>query len=281
MDEVLSQKAKLSLKAYMELKSFLAKHLGALEADQARHNLMLGLINRAQKDPSKVRVWSLGDGAACAMQTPPHNIVLGDLNEVQCEELAKIVMNLEFIGCIGPDDTAEMLANCLSKLGIIHKLGMPQRIYTLDQSPIYPNCPGKGRKSRPNDQELFCDWFRRFVRETEPNEPSLTIERMIKTFDDHPIFFWEVEGKPVSMAARNRETKDGSNISFVFTPPELRGKGYAGSVTAFACADAFKEGKKVCFLYTDLRNPISNKVYQKIGFRPRCDSKTYRRIETT
>ncbi len=264
----------------MELKTFLAKHLDALEANQARHNLMLGLINRAHRDPSKVRIWSLGDGAACAIQTPPHNIVLGDLNQAQCEKLAQTVVNLDFIGCLGPDDTAEMLANCLTKLGIAHKLGMPQRIYTLDQPPTYPNCQGHGRKSISNDQDLFCDWFMRFVRETAPNEPPFTKERMIETFTERPVFFWEVDGKPVSMAARNRETKDGSNISLVFTPPELRGRGYAGSVTAFACEDVLKEGKRTCFLYTDLRNPASNKVYQNIGFRPWCDSMIYRRRKT-
>jgi predicted GNAT family acetyltransferase len=117
-----------------------------------------------------------------------------------------------------------------------------------------------------------------FVHETAPNDPPLTKERIIDTFKERPVFFWEVDGQPVSMAARNRETKDGSNISFVYTPPELRGRGYAGSVTAFACEDTFKDGKKVCFLYTDLRNPISNRIYQKIGFRPWCDSKNYVRV---
>lgn len=274
------QKAKLGLRAPMELKSFLAKHLDALEADQARHNLMLGLINRAQRDPSKVRIWSLGEGAACAIQTPPHYIVLGDLNRTQCEELAQTVVNLDFIGCVGPDDTTEMLASCLTKLGIAHELERPQRIYTLDQPPTYPNCKGRGRKSTSDDKDLFCDWFMRFIRETAPNEPPFTKERMIETFIERPVYFWEVDGKNVSMAARNRETKNGSNISFVFTPPELRGNGYAGSVTAFACEDVFKDGKKVCFLYTDLRNPISNRVYQKIGFRPWCDSKIYARLKT-
>lgn len=77
------------------------------------------------------------------------------------------------------------------------------------------------------------------------------------------------------MASRTRDTKEGSNISFVHTPPNLRGKGYGGSATAFACEDVFKDGKKICFLSTDLRNPISNKVYQKIGFTPWCDSQTF------
>jgi predicted GNAT family acetyltransferase len=241
---------------------------------------MLGIINRAQSDPSKIRFWSLGDGAACAIQTPPHYLVLGDLNRNQYDELASTVQDLDFLGCIGADGTAEALAAKLTELGVPHELGMPQRIYVLDHKPRYPSCEGKGRKAKPEELGLFLEWFFCFYREAVPHE-SPNEEHMKKVFADRPVFFWEAEGKPVAMAVRNRETKDGSNISLVFTPSALRGRGYAGAVTAFACDDVFREGKKFCFLYTDLRNPISNRVYQKIGFRPWCDSKTYSRVKNT
>jgi predicted GNAT family acetyltransferase len=32
------------------------------------------------------------------------------------------------------------------------------------------------------------------------------------------------------------------------------------------------EGRKFCFLYTDLANPTSNHIYQEIGYRPVCDA---------
>ncbi len=257
---------------------FLSKHMSALEKDQPRHNLFLGIINRAKADPSAVRYWSLGEGAACAIQTPPNFLVLGDLSKKQCDEFAKIIQKLDFIGCLGSGDSAERLAQSLTEMGIIHALEVPQRIYVLEKQPKYPDCEGQGRKYRPQDRDLFCDWFYHFSNEATPHETAPEKERIKKMFADIPVFFWVVDGKPVSMASINRETKDGSNISFVFTPPELRGRGYAGSVTAYACENAFKEGKKICFLYTDLRNPISNKVYQKIGFYSWCDSKIYKRV---
>ena len=58
----------------------------------------------------------------------------------------------------------------------------------------------------------------------------------------------------------------------VYTPPPLRGKGYGGSVTAAVVEQAFAEGKTMACLYTDLRNPFSNRCYAKIGFKPVCDS---------
>lgn len=35
------------------------------------------------------------------------------------------------------------------------------------------------------------------------------------------------------------------------------------------------DGRKFCFLYTDLANPISNHVYQKMGYEPVTDATVY------
>ena len=36
-------------------------------------------------------------------------------------------------------------------------------------------------------------------------------------------------------------------------------------------ASGFDEGFDFCSLFTDLANPISNAIYQQIGYRPVCD----------
>jgi uncharacterized protein len=36
------------------------------------------------------------------------------------------------------------------------------------------------------------------------------------------------------------------------------------------------EGRTFCFLYTDLSNPTSNRIYIDIGYEPVCDSWNYR-----
>ncbi len=68
----------------VDLTTFRARHQAALEQDQARHNLMLGLLGVAEKDPTKVRLWSLGDGSRCALQMGERNLVLGDLEGDDC-----------------------------------------------------------------------------------------------------------------------------------------------------------------------------------------------------
>lgn len=259
----------------VSLEEFLSRHLEALEADQAKHNLMLGLLNRAHKDPSKVRLWSLGEGAACAVQTPPHFIVLGDLHKQHAEILANALAGLDFNGCIGADPVPETFVAALAKNGVRLKLGMPQRIYTLQKQPTFPKAEGRGRLARSDDKQKYIDWVIQFSIEANPHQKPPSREELDKVAFDRPVFFWEVDGAVVAMASRTRETKAGSNISLVYTPEEFRGRGYGGSVTAFACEHAFAEGKKIAFLYTDLRNPTSNKIYQKIGFEPWCDARTY------
>jgi predicted GNAT family acetyltransferase len=52
----------------------------------------------------------------------------------------------------------------------------------------------------------------------------------------------------------------------------LRGRGYAGAVTAAVVDSIFAEGRTAACLYVDLRNPYSTRCYAKIGFQPVCRS---------
>src|SRR5262249_6751434 len=67
-----------------------------------------------------------------------------------------------------------------------------------------------------------------------------------------------------------RRTRHAAAIAGVYTPPALRGRGYARSVTAAVVERIFAEGKIAACLYSDLRNPSSNRCYAKIGFQPGC-----------
>jgi predicted GNAT family acetyltransferase len=74
------------------------------------------------------------------------------------------------------------------------------------------------------------------------------------------------------MAQKNREMQTVSGVSYVYTPPYFRGKGYATSCVADLSRLLLKEGFTKCVLYTDLANPTSSSIYQKVGYRPVCDS---------
>ena len=55
-------------------------------------------------------------------------------------------------------------------------------------------------------------------------------------------------------------------IGFVFTPRELRGRGYASRLVAELSQAQLDAGRGFCVLYTDLGNPTSNAIYQRVGY---------------
>ena len=89
------------------------------------------------------------------------------------------------------------------------------------------------------------------------------------------LVLWWHDGVPVSMAGFGGPTPNGNRVGPVYTPPELRGRGYATACVAELTARLLNE-KRFVFLYTDLANPTSNSIYQKIGYRPVCDVDQYR-----
>ena len=83
---------------------------------------------------------------------------------------------------------------------------------------------------------------------------------------------WEVDGEPVAQAAARAVVAGMSRIGPVYTPPEHRGRGYAAAVTAAAARWALGSGARHVLLYTDLANPTTNRLYPRLGFRPRYDA---------
>ena len=85
---------------------------------------------------------------------------------------------------------------------------------------------------------------------------------------------WD-NGQPVAMAAKVRPTRNGMTISLVYTPPEQRRHGYATACVAALSQQLLDEGWQFCTLFTDLANPTSNSIYQKIGYQPVADFNDY------
>ena len=54
------------------------------------------------------------------------------------------------------------------------------------------------------------------------------------------------------------------------------GQGVARALTAAASQDQLDRGRRFVFLFTDLANPTSNKIYRSIGYEPVCDVDMYR-----
>lgn len=90
-------------------------------------------------------------------------------------------------------------------------------------------------------------------------------------------FFGLLQGEQLlSIAAITHRLSEGRCLSYVYTPPKLRGQDYAGLTVEYLCRHIFQHpSMKLIFLYADESNPYSNRLYQKLGFEMVCVSKTF------
>ena len=79
-------------------------------------------------------------------------------------------------------------------------------------------------------------------------------------------FVLEVGGAPVAQAGFNAVIPDMVQVGFVFTPPQLRGRGYAAQAVAGALQIARARGAVRATLFT--QNPQAERAYARLGFEP-------------
>jgi predicted GNAT family acetyltransferase len=127
---------------------------------------------------------------------------------------------------------------------------------------------------------LLLEWVIAFHDEALPEAaPRHDLEAMVGRWignEGRTAYLWEVDGRVVSLVAAGSQTPSGSRIGPVYTPPGERGNGYASALTAAASQHQLDSGRRFCFLFTDLANPTSNRIYQAIGYEPVADVDQYR-----
>jgi len=172
--------------------------------------------------------------------------------------------------------TAAAFTDAWSRLGGPRfELARSERIYRLDTVRAPAHLSGSMRTATEDDFDLALEWLQAFATDTgEPtnSDPAGSARRFIPARPGtRALMLWEVDGQPVSMAGYTGPTPHGMRISAVYTPPNLRKRGYASACVATLSQHLLDEGRQFCFLFTDLANPTSNHIYQQIGYEPVCD----------
>lgn len=133
---------------------------------------------------------------------------------------------------------------------------------------ILPPRPAAGalRPASAGDLPVVVPFARAFYHDiNEPLDDSP--ERVESAIREKRLFLWCDGDRVVSMAAWAGPTPNGVRVNFVYTPPELRGRGYASNCVAALTQRLLDSGRKFVFLFTDMANPTSNAVYKAIGYR--------------
>ncbi|MGX1369025.1 hypothetical protein RKD19_004384 [Streptomyces canus] len=143
-------------------------------------------------------------------------------------------------------------------------------------TPPEPFPAGRGRPVGERDHEHLMQMCRGFTADVGE---TVTIDagNWARTrFADKHYTFWETpDGTPVSMAGANPMVAGLVQVDPVYTPGHLRGRGYAGAVTAEVSRAALLAGARDVVLFTDAANPTSNALYRRLGYVPVVDWISY------
>jgi GNAT superfamily N-acetyltransferase len=280
----------LTLHRYDDVDEFLRATAPFLAEREAEHNLIFGISSWLRRNPALVDEPPAfiavsdpgGTIVAASIQTPPNNPVLSMVDQLEAVDLIADAYGSDVPGVLGsPEAAARFAARWVERSGGRAAVAMAERIFRLERVIPPRATTGAWRLFEPGDRDLVAEWMIAFVVEATPEDPpSLAdardaIDRWIRqegTFG----YLWDDRGEPASLAAARGETPNGIRIGPVYTPPEHRGQGYASAVTAAASQDQLDRGRRFVFLFTDLSNATSNKIYQAIGYEPVCDVDMYR-----
>jgi uncharacterized protein len=261
---------------------FLERGAELLLGDEARHNLILGLAGTLRDHPGLYpdhALWLVEDGSGpvgAALRTRPSNLVLARGSGDAVALLAGSVDD-DLPGVVGAVPEVDAFAAAYGKPATPRAR---QGIYALERVVPPAPVPGRARPATRSDRDFLLGWWRDFSLEALPGDDidDARLARSLDyrfTSDAAGVALWEDAGRPVSMAGFGSPTPTGIRIGPVYTPPEHRGRGYASALTAHVSAEQLAAGRRFCFLYTDLANPTSNKIYVAIGYERVCDSVEY------
>ncbi|GAA1989063.1 GNAT family N-acetyltransferase [Catenulispora subtropica] len=207
------------------------------------------------------------------LRTPPHPALLSGMPPHAAEALVAELPEVTAVDGASDVVTAFSDTWVAAAPGRAAEVTARHRLYRLtDLTPPQPMPEGAARLAGPADRAVLLDWFAAFADEAD--EPAAASARLVDDRMEHGgMVLWEVDGVPVSMAGATPSVGGMVRVGPVYTPPTLRGRGYAGGVTMAISRRAQDAGNEAV-LFTDLANPTSNALYQRLGYREVQDYRT-------
>ena len=272
--------------------AFLSAAGSFLEVHEAENNLLFGICSTIRAAPhlftdEPPTLASVADRTgrvvAATLRTPPWNQVLSWVDELDATvALVEHLRDRPLPGVVGPKfASARFAAAWTAATGQPTRVEMAERIFRVERVVAPQRRPaGAWRIVEARDRDLIARWLIAFHDEATPESPPIpdpagVADRLVAQVG-RIGYVWEDGGEVVSLVGAGGETPNGVRIGPVYTPPERRGRGYASVLTAAASQDQLDRGRRFVFLFTDLANPTSNRIYQSIGYEAVCDVDQYR-----
>ena len=245
---------------------------------EAENTVPLGAALRCRRRPQADAVMLvLQDSAAVALaaiMTPPHALVL---SAGEPQAIAFLVEALREAGLWPPGvfGLAPMVERfALSWCGRAGAEAHPEAqmlLYRARRIVSPAVVPGALRTATAEDVDWLAAWQRRFAvqaglsaAEQAADMQAVTAARIARG----EMAFWAVAGRPVASAAFVPTTAagDAGRINAVFTLEEERGKGYASACVAALSTRLLAQGWRYCLMFADRSNPITTRIYPRLGY---------------
>ncbi|MCH5675815.1 GNAT family N-acetyltransferase [Streptomyces gilvus] len=222
------------------------------------------------------------EGAVRAVyfRTPPYRLNVTSLTPEEADALAAHLAadGRPLPGVSGERASVAELARAWERhTGARAAVRERQRLYRLDALTAPGPVPqGRARVAGEADREQLVCWYREFTAAVGEGASQRAESWADARISYGGVTFWEdADGTPLSMAGATPMVAGQVRVAPVYTPADLRGRGYAGAVTAEVSRAARASGADEVLLFTDLSNPTSNALYQRIGYRPVADFDLY------
>jgi GNAT superfamily N-acetyltransferase len=269
-----------------DVAEFLATAGSFLREDRARNTVLLTVsetvrINPAHYtagaagDPAKLPIfgwWTDGSTGAIGgafLQTPPFPVLLSAVSPEAAADLAATLAGRPLAGVNSHQETATAFADAWSRhTGSGVAVHLRTRLYRLGEL-TWPDPVPDGAPRTPGEQDagLLADWFEAFSIEVHDMDGTEHTAAVRERLSYGGLTLWESGGEPVSIAGLTRQVAGMVRVGPVYTPPRWRGRGYGSAATAEVSRAALAAGAEEVLLFTDLANPVSNSIYQHIGYR--------------
>jgi len=260
-----------------------------LRADRVRNTVLLTVAETALVNPGIYGAGSEAGSEASARQlfgwwtdgqagqavrgaflhTPPHPLLLSAVPAEPAAELAASVLaDRPLTGVNGNEDAATAFAAAwTARTGGGADVHVRMRLYRLGEL-TWPDPPPGGAPRTPGDRDvaLLTDWFEAFAVEVHDMGGEDHEAAVRDKLSYGGLTLWEADGGSVCLAGVTRQVAGMVRVGPVYTPPRFRGRGYASAATAEVSRAALAAGAEEVLLYTDLANPVSNSIYQRIGY---------------
>lgn len=284
-------------KNYSDVEEFYTTCYEFLEEHEAENNLIFGILETLRTNihaydptytPEMIAVFENTNIVIVSLRTPPYNQIISYTEEKNSIPVLidKIIENgVDLPGILGFKEGAQLFADIWTDKVRKNKiLNMNERIYRLEKVNPQILDVNQFEVATTEDTDLLVNYAKDFIQDVYANSPQEQVERnrkqiaknMEKWVSEGIVYTLRTNNTIVSITKASRDTPNGKAITLVYTPPKYRRKGYATELVAKLCQLILDEGKKFCFLFTDLANPTSNKIYMNIGFKPIMDVDDYR-----